>query len=307
MKYHAACLVASATAVQINQYRDNNLYYYEDDHHLGEYEHGDAFRGDLHFLDIDYGYGRDGLDIYDQNYGYGPQIAYDGYDHGLYGGYGGYGTDQYYNPADHEYRYLDFYSNDSHSYSDSSYDSKIDSENTNDASSSHHTSDSDFTDFSNGTFSDDGYAGTHDGYVTFHSEIDVYTHSDDFDITSYSDGPNGHSHGYYTDGYSGSDSSGYQRYYSDGHSYDSFSDGHFGPDGHFGHGIYGDYYGTEHYHSGVFNGHDYGNVDEFINGGALAFGNNFGYNVEELGYGQRNGVQYYRGPAPVLSLNDRSH
>ena len=157
-----------------------------------------------------------------------------------------------------------------------------------DASTSHHTSDSDFTDFSNGTFSDDGYHNhPHDGYISYTSSHDIYTHSDDFEFSSYSDGPDGHSRGYHSDGYTHSDvSSGYQRYYTDGHSYDSFSDGHFGPDGHYGHGIYGDVYGVDHFHGAAFNGHDYGNVDEFINGGALAFGANFGYNVEELGYRQ---------------------
>merc|ERR1712032_70097 len=130
---------------------------------------------------------------------------------------------------------------------------------THNASTSHHTSDSDFTDFSNGTFSNDGYHDHgHNGHVSYTSDQDIYTHSDDF---------------------------GYQRYYTDGHSYDSFSDGHFGPDGHYGHGIYGDAYGPDHFHGAAYNGHDYGNVDEFINGGALAYGTIHGYNIEDLGYG----------------------
>lgn len=281
MKY-AVALMSAAQAVRVNQLDRLD---YEDDFHLGDFDHGRGF-DDLHFLDIDYGYGRQGLDVYDLGYGYGPQIVYDGNDHGVLGGYG---NDPYYASYDHEYRYLDFYSNDSHSYSDSPYDSR-DSQQTSsshDASTSHHTSDSDFTDFSNGTFSDDGYHNhPHDGFISYASGQDNYTLSDDFQISSHSDGPDGHSHGYFSDNYTHSDSSGYQEYYTDGHSYDSFSDGHFGPDGHYGHGIYGDFHGVDHFHGAAFNGHDYGNVDEFINGGALAFGANFGYNVEELGYRQ---------------------
>merc|ERR1712032_1380032 len=172
---------------------------------------------------------------------------------------------------------------------------------THNASTSHHTSDSDFTDFSNGTFSNDGYHDHgHNGHVSYTSDQDIYTHSDDFEITSHSDGPNGHSHGYYSDNYTHSDSSGYQRYYTDGHSYDSFSDGHFGPDGHYGHGIYGDAYGPDHFHGAAYNGHDYGNVDEFINGGALAYGTIHGYNIEDLGYGPVHqtytGLSHYTKP-----------
>lgn len=83
MKY-AVALMSAAQAVRVNQLDRLD---YEDDFHLGDFDHGRGF-DDLHFLDIDYGYGRQGLDIYDLGYGYGPQIVYDAHDHGVLGGYG---------------------------------------------------------------------------------------------------------------------------------------------------------------------------------------------------------------------------
>ena len=73
MKYTIA-LVAAANAVNVQQLERLTI---EDDYHLGDLDRGAAFGEDLRFLDLDYGYGREGLDIYDLNYGYGPQIIYD--------------------------------------------------------------------------------------------------------------------------------------------------------------------------------------------------------------------------------------
>lgn len=251
MKFSAALIATSAVAVDLSDnYRNARLLI--EDGHLADYNHG---KGGLNFLDLDFGRNQYLADLKGDGFAYGPVIAQAGAirDPSVY-------------VLDDEFRYRDYYTDSEHSYSDLDDGSS-------DRSNSKHTSDSDFTDFSNGTFSNRGYHGKHGGHISFDSDIDIYTSSDDFDLHSFEDGPDGHSHGYGTDNYTDSDSSdGYTNLHSDlGNK----------PNGHYGHGHFGR--GTKHWHSSAYNGHDYGNPDLYLNGGLFKGGHagQYGYTDEE--------------------------
>lgn len=247
MKFAAALLATSAAAVDLSDgYRNARLLI--EDGHLADYNAGKGV-DKLRFLDIDFGRNQYLKDLKGDGFGYGPQIAQFG------------DVAKIVDVLDDEFRYRDYYTDDAHSYSD--LDSRGD-----DVSDSKHTSDSDFTDFSNGTFSNKGYHGRHGGPIKFDSDIDIYTSSDDFELNGFEDGPDGHSNGYGTDNYTDSTSS------------DGYTNGEE-PDGHFGHGHFGR--GTHHWHSEAYNGHDYGNPDLFLNGGLFKGGHagQYGYTDED--------------------------
>lgn len=242
MKYQASLLIACAAAVNIQDFDDyRNAALRFEDGHLQDYNHG-AGIGSLRFLDLDYGRNAYLADLKGAGYAYGPVI-------GQAGATG--------DVTDDEFRFYDLYSNDDVNPSDDGPD----------ASDSKHTSDSDFTDFSNGTFSNRGYHNHGRGHqLSFDSDIDIYTASDDFELFGFEDGPDGHEFGYFTDNYTDSDSS------------DGYVNGEK-PNGHYGHGHFGR--GVDHWHNAAYNGHDYGNPDLLLNGGLYPGGHagRYGYDL----------------------------